>query len=132
MSYKSLVFSDMHRPLINPVWSIWMIFGKTRFILFAMQPDAILYDTFNRVIGLQFFRNCRGLSPFGSNVISPSFCGEDRLSFLKLSFIARMSRVPISFQKNLKNSTVNPSEPGLVPFFIRFNVDRTSSLDILP
>ena len=55
-----------------------------------------------------------------------------RLSFLKLSFFARTSRVPMSFQKNLKNSTVTPSEPGLVPFFICFNVDRTSSLDILP
>ena len=64
-----------------------MIFGKTCFILFAMQPDAILYDIFNIVVGLQFFRNCRGLSLFGSNVISPSFYGEDRLSFLKLSFI---------------------------------------------
>ena len=84
------------------------------------------------MIGLQFFRNCRGLSPFGSSVISPSICAEDRLSFLKLSFFARTSKVPISFQKNLKNSTVNPSEPGLVPFFIRFNVDRTSPLDILP
>ena len=72
--------------LINPVWSLCMIFGKTRFILFAMQPDAILYDTFNSVIGFHF-RNCRGLSPFGSNVISPSFCGEFRLSVLKLLFI---------------------------------------------
>ena len=34
-----------------------------------MQPDAILYDTLSNVIGLQFFKNCRGLSPFGNNVI---------------------------------------------------------------
>ena len=117
MSYKSLVFSDMHRPLINPVWSLWMIFGKTRFILFAMQPDAIFYDTFNNVIGLQFFRNCRGLSPFGSSVISPSFCGEDRLSFLKLSFIACTSRVPISFLK-LKKFNRKPV-PGTSLFHIK-------------
>ena len=116
----------------KPVWSLWMIFGKNPFYSVCKQLNSILYDTFNNMIGLQFFRNCRGLSPFVSNVIRPSFCEEDRLSFLKLSFIARTNRVPISFQKNLEHSTVNPSEPGLVPFFIRFNVDRTSSLDILP
>ena len=64
-----------------------------------MQPDAILYDTLSNVIGLQFFRNCRGLAHFGNNVIIPSFWGEDRLSFLKLSFIARTRNEPKSFQK---------------------------------
>ena len=89
---------------MNGIW-------QTPFILFAMQPDTIIYDTFNSVIGFPFFRNCCGLSPFGSNVISPSFCGEDRLSFLKLSFIA------CTFQK-LKKFNCKPV-PGTSLFHIK-------------
>ena len=34
--------------------------------------------------------------------------------------------IPKSDQKNLKNSVVNPSLPGLLPFFILFKADKIS------
>ena len=71
MSYKSGNFRyppTIDKPCLVTMNDIWQ--NLFYFILFAMQPDAILYDTFNRVIGLQVLRNCRGLSPFDSNVIA--------------------------------------------------------------
>ena len=124
MSYKSLVFSDMYRPLINPVWSLWMVFGKP--LLFCLQCSQMLFYMTHLIAWLVsvfvclllfLFFNCCSLSPFGSNVISPSFCGEDRLSFLKLSFIACTSRVPISFLK-LKKFNRKPV-PGTSLFHIK-------------
>ena len=38
----------------------------------------------------------------------------------------------MSFQKNLKNSTVNPSLPGVVLFFMFLRVDKISFSDTLP
>ena len=56
---------------MKPVWSEDINFVRTVFNLSAMQPEAILYITFNKVIGRQFLINCLGLSAFGMHVTSP-------------------------------------------------------------
>ena len=55
-SYISLVFSPINLPSTKPVCSVLIHLFKTCFILFAIEPDAILYTVFNKVMGHQFFR----------------------------------------------------------------------------
>ena len=62
---------------INPVWSALIIVGRTLFILEAITPEAILYETFKREIGRQFFISFLHLSPFGIQTTKPSFCVAD-------------------------------------------------------
>ena len=71
ISYINLVFSPIYRPLINPVWSVEINLDNTVYSFSAIQPNAILYVSSNRVIGCQFLRNSLGLSPFGRQVIIP-------------------------------------------------------------
>ena len=67
-SYKRRIFSPMNLSGTKPVWSSEIKSDNTDFIRLAIQADASLYETFKSEIGLQFFRNCRGLSPFGKRV----------------------------------------------------------------
>jgi hypothetical protein len=50
---------------MKPVWSLLIRIGRTDLIRSAIQLEASLYTVFRRLIGLQFFINCLGLSPFG-------------------------------------------------------------------
>ena len=53
MSYKSGIFRyapTIDKPCLVTMNDIW----QNPFYSVAMQPDAILYDIFNSVIGLQF------------------------------------------------------------------------------
>ena len=74
MSYIRRVFSPIYLLGMKPVWSILIRIGKTYLIRSAIQLEASLYTVFRRLIGLQFFINCLGLSPFGLQVIIPCFC----------------------------------------------------------
>ena len=73
MSYINLILSPVNLPDINPDWSESMSSGKIVLILFAIQPEAILYVVFKREIGLQFYIYFLDLFPFGIQVITPSF-----------------------------------------------------------
>lgn len=76
--------------------------SRTFFILKLIHPEIILYNTFKRVIGRQFFKNCLGLSPFGKHEITPSLC-EMGSSFLKkIQLIALTTKCFKSFQKKFK------------------------------
>ena len=52
MSSISLMFSPIKRPWIQPLWSVWIISGRTHFILSANVFDSILKSTLRRYIGL--------------------------------------------------------------------------------
>ena len=67
-----------------------------------MQLDKILYETFSREIGRQFFKNCLCLLALGNIVIIPCFCVIDNSSFLNPQFNDLMRKSPMSFQKYLK------------------------------
>ena len=69
MSYIRRVFSPIKRLLINPDWVFEMRLCRTVHNLAARADEAILYTTDRSEIGLQFFRNCLGLSPFGRHEI---------------------------------------------------------------
>ena len=71
ISYISRVFSPINLPAINPVWSVLINLFRTCFILFAMEPDAILYIVFSNVIGLQFLSFFLHLFSFGMHTIRP-------------------------------------------------------------
>ena len=90
-----------------------------------MHPDAILYAIFSKVIGLHFY--CVFFSGFGMHVMRPLRCVVESSLSSKLKFIALMRYWPRSFLKNLKNSTVYPSDPGLLLFFIFLNTVPASS-----
>ena len=55
----------MNLPGTKPDWSKSIILFKTVLNLLGIDPAAILYEIFKRVMGLQFFKKCLGLSPFG-------------------------------------------------------------------
>lgn len=82
-----------------------------------MQPEASLYIIFNRLIGRQFFKNCLGFPAFGIQVIMLNLFELGNCSCLYESLIARVTKIPISFQKNFKNLQLKPSGPGLLSFF---------------
>ena len=84
---------------------------------FARQAESNLYEVLRSEIGRQFFRNSLGLSPLGSKVMMPCFWVIESFPILKLSFSDLRRNFPISIQKNLRNSEVNPSVPGDFPFF---------------
>jgi hypothetical protein len=67
---------------MKPIWSLLIRIGRTDLIRSAIQLEASLYTVFKRLIGLQFFINCLGLSPFGIQVIMPCFCVIDNYSVL--------------------------------------------------
>ena len=103
------MFSPMKRPEINPVWSSFIIYGKICLNLSAMHADANLYDVFSKDIGLQFFKYNLSLFPLGKHVKD-----FDNSLLEKHSLIALSKNCHTSLQKNLKNSYVKPSNPGLV------------------
>lgn len=74
--------------------------SKTFLILKLIHPEIILYNTFKRVIGRQFFKNCLGLSPFGKHEIKPSLCEMGSFFFIKIQLIALTTKYFISFRKN--------------------------------
>lgn len=96
----SLVFSPIYRPLKNPVCVFEIILSKTSFNLLAMQADASLYETFNKVIGLQFFKYCLGLLSLGRQVIRPCLCVIESCSFMKPTFSDLLMKCFMSSQKN--------------------------------
>ena len=53
ISYINVISSPTNLSLMNPDWSYDKIVSKTFLILLAMHEEAILYVTFNNVIGLQ-------------------------------------------------------------------------------
>ena len=59
----------MKRLLIKPDCVFEIILGKTVRNVAARADEAILYTTDKSKIGLQFFRNCLGLSPLGRHEI---------------------------------------------------------------
>ena len=69
MSYTERILSPIKRPSTKPdcVWE--MILSMTNLSLKVRALEAILYMTDSREIGLQFFKNCLGLSPLGRQVI---------------------------------------------------------------
>ena len=79
-----------------------------------------------------FFSNCLSLFPFGIHIITPSFCVDDNSPFLNPSFNELTMKAPNCNQKNLKNSTVKPSDPGLLLFFIFLSAALASSKVIFP
>lgn len=81
-------------------------------------------------MGLQFFKYCLGLSPFGKHDIIPNLWEIGSSFFRKIRLIAFKIKRFRSFQKNLKNSTVKPSLPGDLLFFIFFRTSRTSFSEI--
>lgn len=86
----------------------------------AIQPEAILYMTLRRLIGRHFFKNCLSFPYFGMQVIIANLFGsENCINSLEL-LIALAIKELISVQKNLKNSHVNPSGPGVLSFFFFF------------
>lgn len=97
-----------------------------------MHPEISLYMTFSKVIGRQFFKNCLGLSPLGKQDIIPSLWVMGSSCLLNIQFIADTMYNFRSLQKNLKNSTVNPSLPGDLLFFIFFKTKEISFSVILP
>lgn len=74
--------------------------SKTFLILKLIHPEIILYNTFKRVIGRQFFKNCLGLSPFGKHEITPSLCEMGSSFLIKIQLIALTTKYFISFRKN--------------------------------
>ena len=79
-----------------------------------MHADANLYDVFSKDIGLQFLKYNLFLFPLGKHVITPRFKDSDSFPLEKHTLIALSKKWPTSLQKNLKNSYVKPSNPGLV------------------
>jgi len=77
------------------------------------------------------FKNCLGLSPLGKQDIIPSLWVMGS-SLLNIQFIADTMYNFRSHQKNSKNSTVNPSLPGDLLFFIFFKTKEISFSVILP
>ena len=81
---------------MNPVWSLCINLSRKSFILSAIYPDAILYTTFKREIGLQFFRNCLGFPAFVIQVITPNLLHAEKLCFSYELLIALVTKEPIS------------------------------------
>ena len=50
---------------------------------------------FNKGKGRQYFKNCRGLSPFGIQVIIPNVCATDNSPIENPKFIERVIKWPI-------------------------------------
>ena len=71
-----------------------------------MQLDRILYDTLSSEIGRKFLRYSLGLLGFGNIVITPCCCVIDNSPLSYPQFKERIKNLPMSFQKNLKNSDV--------------------------
>ena len=65
------VLSPMNLPGTKPDWSKSILFFKTVLNLLVIDPAAILYEVFKRVMGLQFFKKCLSLSTFVRQVIIP-------------------------------------------------------------
>ena len=55
---------------MNPDCEDEIILPKTPRSLADKAAEAILYKTDNSDMGLQFFKNCRGLFPFGMHEIA--------------------------------------------------------------
>ena len=81
-------------------------------------------------MGLQFFKNCLGLLPFGIQEIIPNLWETGSSFFKNIQLIAFTIGSFKSFQKNFKNSTVKPSLPGDLLFFMFFSTSRTSLSEI--
>jgi len=65
------IFSPINLPLINPVWSLLMSFGRVAWILFAVDFAIILQSQFKRDKGRQFLRFLRSVSFLGMSFINP-------------------------------------------------------------
>ena len=63
-------------------------------------------------MGLQFFKNCLGLLPFGMQEIIPNLWETGSSVFKNIQLIAFIISNFKSFKKNFKNSTVKPPRPG--------------------
>ena len=88
--------------------------GFVAVVRLAMLADPILYTIFNSEIGRQFFILSLDLSVLGIQTIIPSFWVLERWPFQNPSFNEQRTKYPFFFpEKNLKNSTGNPSEPCL-------------------
>ena len=59
----------MNLPLIKPVCDLDIKMSSTFFKWFAIAEEAILYKTDSKEIGLQFFKNSRGLFPLGRQLM---------------------------------------------------------------
>ena len=122
---ESCIF-PINLPARNPFWFSWMRVSRTVFNRLAMMPENSLYVVLSNEIGRQFFKNSRGLLPFGKIDIIPSFCVLDRYSTLQLWLNDLNMNVPRSFQKNLKNSDEKPSVPGDLSGLQFFNTFKIS------
>ena len=119
----------MYLPATNPVWSSLIRVGNTILCRLAMHDDPISYVTFSKDIGHQLCRYSLGLSPFGKQIIMPSFCVIDIFPFGTPTFKDLTTKTPSCFQKNVKKSTVIPSVPGLFRLCIFFStLDAFSSV----
>ena len=120
----SRILSPINLLAMKPVWSSLIKVGRTTFKRLAIHADPILYTTFRTEIGLHFFSNCLSLFHFGIQIITPSFCVDDNSPFLNPSFNELTMKAPNCNQKNFKNSTVKPSDPGL---FVVFHIFKCST-----
>ena len=68
----------------------------------AMHDDPILYVTFSKAVGCQFFRQSLGLSPFGKQIILPSLCAIDISPFATPSFKDLTTKTPKLFPKEFQ------------------------------
>ena len=105
---------------------------RTVFHLLAIAVEAILYRTDKSEMGRQFFKNFRGLSPFGRQLITHVLRETDNSPVSKAKFKARKTKYFSLSQKVLKNSAGNPSTPGHLLFFICFKALLISSSFSLP
>ena len=93
--------SPMYLPFTKPDWSLWIIVGKTKLILFAITELISLYMLFWSVIGLQFSKNCLGFPPLGKREIIPMVWELGNLLIIKLYFMAFIIVLPKYLQKHL-------------------------------
>ena len=83
---------------------------------------------FNKEMGLQFFIKSRGLSFLGIIEIIPCLWVIDSLCISIPNRKLLYRKIFKLFQKNLKNSDVKPSEPGLLLFLmLRSAIDISSN-----
>ena len=130
MSYVNLVFSPQNLPFNYAFCSGLIRWSDTDWSLLAMAADHILKSTFSRVIGLHPFGSVNPISPIGIKITIPSFWTID-ISFCSILLrIARCRKYLISAQKNLKNSTLNPLDPGVLPPFIFFSASVSSLMEM--
>ena len=97
ISYIIIVLSLIYLPDIKPFWSVFISFESTLFIRSAKMLERILYVLFSNDIGLQFFNNSRGLSPFGRTVITPCLCVVESSLVSNANFHERIRKIPMSF-----------------------------------